>query len=248
MQSYYELPLYFLSGLLGSGHCLGMCGGFVIAIGLHDRSVSKALFKQLAYSAGRCFTYGCLGALLGGVGKTIAQDLAFLGDVGAILAIVAGIAVAYFGVAGLTGFSLMRLIQRRWIGKQTTSACSSASLFSSVFKQGAGGTSGAFLAGLATGFLPCGLLYGMLSIAAASQSVTRGAAVMVIFGIGTSPLLMALGVAGRSITLRWRGVLYRAAAISLLFAGALTCVRGAYALRSINSAQDAPVCPLCAKK
>lgn len=248
MQSYWELPLYLLSGLLGSGHCLGMCGGFVIAIGLHDRSTTKALLKQSAYSAGRCFTYGSLGALLGGIGKKLAQELEFVGNVGAMLAVIAGVAIFYFGIAGLTGFSLTRLFQPRRSKPNAKSGCTSASLFSSVFKQGAGGMSGAFLAGIATGFLPCGLLYGMLSIAAASQSVTRGAALMVIFGLGTSPALMALGVAGRSITVQWRGALYKAAAISLLGAGILTCLRGVYALDSFASGGNANVCPFCVKE
>jgi uncharacterized protein len=248
MQSYWELPLYLLSGLLGSGHCLGMCGGFVIAIGLHDRSTAKALLKQSAYSAGRCFTYGSLGALLGGVGKQLAREFDFMGNVGAVLAVAAGVVIVYLGVAGLTGFSLTRQFQQRWSTRRAKPTCTSASLFSSVFKQGASGMPGAFLAGVATGFLPCGLLYGMLSIAAASQSVTRGAVLMVIFGLGTSPALMALGVAGRSITVQWRGVLYKSAAISLIVAGALTCVRGVYALESFASGKVAPVCPLCAKE
>lgn len=248
MQSYYELPLYLLSGLLGSGHCIGMCGGFVIAIGLHDRSTAKSFFKQLAYSAGRSFTYGTLGALLGGLGKRVSQEFAYLGNVGAILAVVAGIVIFYFGVTGLTGFSLVRMLRRRGLMKPAKPGCVSASLFSGVFQQGASGVTGAFLAGLATGFLPCGLLYGMLSIAAASQSVTRGALIMVIFGIGTSPALMTLGVLGRSITLQWRGFLYKAAAVSLLIAGGLTCLRGVYALEAFAAGKSEPACPLCAGK
>ena len=248
MQSYWELPLYLLSGLLGSGHCLGMCGGFVIAIGLHDRSTSKAFLKQIAYSAGRCFTYGALGALLGGVGKRLSQEFAFMGNAGAVLAVIAGVAIIYLGIAGLTGVSLSRRIKALISKKQTAHSCTSASLFASVFKQGTSGMTGAFLAGIATGFLPCGLLYGMLSIAAASQSVTRGAAVMIIFGLGTSPALMTLGVAGRSITVQWRGLLCKAAAISLIVAGALTCIRGVYALESFAKGGDAPACPICAKK
>lgn len=248
MQSYYDLPLYFLSGLLGSGHCLGMCGGFVVAIGLHDRSIAKSLVKQLAYSAGRCFTYGSLGALLGGIGKKVSQEFSFLGNAGALLAIAAGLVIVYFGAAGLTGFSLATVLRKYGLLKPRKIGCTSASLISGVFKQGAAGMSGAFVAGLATGFLPCGLLYGMLSIAAASQSVTRGAVVMVIFGLGTSPALMTLGVLGRSLTLKWRGLLYKAAAISLLLAGALTCLRGVYAWGSVASGEGQPACPLCVKR
>jgi sulfite exporter TauE/SafE len=248
MQSYWELPLYLLSGLLGSGHCLGMCGGFVIAIGLHDRSVTKSLLKQFAYSMGRCFTYGSLGAILGAIGKRVVQEFEFIGNVGGAIAVAAGVIIIYLSIATLTGFSLTMQLRKCWSTTPAKSSCSSASLFSPVFKRGAAGITGAFLAGIATGFLPCGLLYGMLSIAAASQSVTRGAAVMLIFGLGTSPALMALGIAGRSITIRWRAMLYKASAISLLVAGAITCIRGGYALQSLASGNRAPVCPLCANK
>ncbi len=248
MQSYWEIPLYLLSGLLGSGHCIGMCGGFVIAIGLHDKSVTKSLVKQFAYSLGRCFTYTSLGALLGGAGKRLAQEFAYLGDAGAIMAIFAGVAITYLGFASLTGFSILPYLRSSSAQSHRKSNCTSASLFASVFKQSAGGPTGAFLAGIATGFLPCGLLYGMLSIAAASQSVPRGAMVMLIFGIGTSPALMTLGVLGRSLTLKWRALLYKAAAVSLLLAGALTCVRGVMALESLRTADEPPKCPLCAAK
>lgn len=249
MQSYWEIPLYLAAGLLGSGHCIGMCGGFVLAIGLHDKSPARSLGKQLAYSAGRCFTYGSLGALLGGVGKKLSDEFAFLGNAGAILAIAAGLAIFYLGFESLTGFSLLKQIQSLSHKKPAPQRCTTASLFASVFRQGGSGLTGAFLAGIATGFLPCGLLYGMLSIAAASQSVTRGAALMVIFGIGTSPALVALGVAGRSLTMKWRGVLYKAAAVSLILAGGLTCLRGVWALdASLSGDPDAPACPLCAEK
>jgi uncharacterized protein len=247
MQSYWELPLYLLSGLLGSGHCLGMCGGFVIAIGLHDRSKPKAVVKQTAYATGRCFTYGSLGGLLAGIGKKLSLEIGYLGDVGALLAIVAGIVVVYLGAASLFGFSLVEWLSHARATRFPRKSCTSASLFAGVFKRSASGPTGAFLAGIGTGLLPCGLLYGMLSIAAASQSVTRGAMMMVIFGLGTSPALMALGVAGGTITVRWRGVLYKLAAASLIVAGILTGVRGVYALDSGVSRDNASKCPLCAK-
>jgi sulfite exporter TauE/SafE len=248
VQSYLEIPLYLLSGLLGSGHCIGMCGGFVLAIGLHGTAKRHAIWKQAAYSLGRCFTYAALGALLGGAGKRVAQELSFLGNAGAILAIVAGVAITLLGIESLTGHLLWRSLSAKSKPHRKGAGCVSASLFASVFRQGSSGLSGAFAAGIATGFLPCGLLYGMLSIAAASQSVPRGALIMLMFGLGTSPALMAFGILGRSISQSWRSWLYRAAAASLLIAGGLSCFRGVYALQAASQTTEAAACPFCAAK
>lgn len=223
-----------------------MCGGFVIAIGLHDQTAARAIQKQLAYSLGRCFTYASLGALLGGVGKKLVHEFVFLENASALLAILAGVAITYLGIANLTGFSITMKLREWSAQKPKKHSCISASLFKDVFQNSGRGTTGAFIAGLATGFLPCGLLYGMLSIAAASQSVTRGAMVMVVFGIGTSPALMTLGVIGRTLTLKRRGQLYQAAAVSLLLAGALTCIRGVWAWEQSGTNSASPKCPLCA--
>ena len=51
-----ELPLVFLGGLLGSAHCVGMCGGFALTIGLGARDVAANVCRQLVYTAGRIFT------------------------------------------------------------------------------------------------------------------------------------------------------------------------------------------------
>ncbi len=55
-----ELPLVLLGGLLGSSHCIGMCGGFAISIGLGNRRLSSHVLRQLVYSSGRVFTYAFL--------------------------------------------------------------------------------------------------------------------------------------------------------------------------------------------
>ena len=57
-----ELPLILLGGVLGSSHCVGMCGGFALSIGATAPNVMQNLTRQLIYSAGRVFTYGFLGA------------------------------------------------------------------------------------------------------------------------------------------------------------------------------------------
>lgn len=60
-----ELSLIFLSGLLGSAHCIGMCGGFALSIGVGSKSWKNNLARQTVYTLGRAFTYAFLGALVG---------------------------------------------------------------------------------------------------------------------------------------------------------------------------------------
>ena len=60
-----ELPLLFTAGILGSTHCLGMCGPFALAIGSQAPGWKSNLLRQLVYSAGRIFTYASLGAMAG---------------------------------------------------------------------------------------------------------------------------------------------------------------------------------------
>ena len=70
-----ELPLVFVAGILGTAHCLGMCGPFALAIGAGASGWRGALGRQFAYTAGRVFTYGVLGAIAGYGGARLTQSL-----------------------------------------------------------------------------------------------------------------------------------------------------------------------------
>ena len=69
-----ELPLVFLGGLLGSAHCVGMCGGFAVSIGIGSRGLASNLRRQLVYTAGRIFTYSFFGIVAGYAGLWIAAQ------------------------------------------------------------------------------------------------------------------------------------------------------------------------------
>ena len=68
-----ELPLIFLGGLLGSSHCIGMCGPLALALGVQESRLHVNLGRQLLFSAGRITTYGFLGAVAGATGWWLAQ-------------------------------------------------------------------------------------------------------------------------------------------------------------------------------
>lgn len=193
----------FLVGLLGGVHCVAMCGGIVSALNLHPgqgsgvrvgpggAAVAAAAAQaplHLAYSAGRIASYGIAGAIAGGIGGAATMLEAVL-PAQVVLAVAAnglvillGLYLAGLGrsVAGLErlGTALWRRISpfgRRWLPVD------------SVRK--------ALAVGAVWGWLPCGLVYSVLALALVSGGAVRGALVMVAFGLGTLPNLLAAGMA-----------------------------------------------------
>lgn len=235
-----DLPLLFAAGLLGSAHCLGMCGPFALTLGGMSTSWQANLLRQLQYTAGRVFTYAVLGATAGYCGARLMQSLPAIVWLPGLLGIAAGMFLVWQGLQAAG-----------WLGKRSVAGapCLAATFFAPFLRGNAGGP---FLAGLFTGLLPCGLLYGMLALAASTHDLPRGALVMTIFGLGTAPGMLVTGLGGQfaSVTLRKR--LYTLGAWSLLLTGLLTFARGAYALPKFDSRNhataDAPACPLCDRK
>jgi uncharacterized protein len=229
-----ELPMVFIAGILGTAHCAGMCGPFALMIGGSTGRWSAALFRQIAYSGGRVFTYATLGATAGFGGQRLVEARPGLVSVPAVLAVLAGGLLIYQGLLA-AGW-----LRKRGVGGSAT-PCLSGGLLSHFLRRP--GSGGVFLAGLFTGFLPCGLLYGMLALATSTHSVVWGGLTMIVFGLGTAPAMVAIGLGGRLISLATRRRLLTAAAWCLVFAGVISVVRGI----SFISADDKPVagCPLC---
>ena len=229
-----ELPMIFVAGILGTAHCLGMCGLFALAIGSTATGWSNTLTRQSLYTLGRVFTYGILGATAGFCGTRLVHLLPAVVNIPATLAIVAGMLLVYQGLRA-TG-----LFRKRGVGGSAT-PCLASGFIGQFLRQP--GASGAFLAGIFTGFLPCGLLYGMLALAMSTHSVAWGGLTLIVFGLGTAPAMMLAGVSGRLMGLATRRRLYAAAAWSLVLTGAVSVARGV----SFLSIGDKPAagCPVC---
>jgi sulfite exporter TauE/SafE len=105
------------------------------------------------------------------------------------------------------------------------------------------GVGNVFLAGVFTGFLPCGLVYGFLALACSTASLAAGAATMAAFGLGTVPLMVLTGAGTSLVSVVTRVRLLRLAAWCVLLAGVISLARGAVALAAEPSAPAA--CPLC---
>jgi sulfite exporter TauE/SafE len=235
-----ELPLVFLGGLLGSAHCAGMCGGFAIRIGLDSNGLRSNLTRQLIYSAGRVFTYSFFGLVAGYTGMWVAARAHLWINAQAILCMIAG---AFLTTQGLHALGL--LPRPNLLKTAGGPAGCLAGTFVGPFLASRE-WSGVLLAGVLTGFLPCGLLYGFLALASSSASIWTGLLTMSVFGAGTAPLMMLTGTGGTLIS-RWaRGRLLRISAICVCCTGLISIVRGIFFLQMWNGpGADVARCLLC---
>jgi hypothetical protein len=221
--------------MLGSGHCVGMCGALAVTLGAAAPNTRANLSRQLAFSCGRAFTYAFLGAALGYFGAQLVASSTPLVIVQASVASVAGVALVVVGAA-MTGV----LPRRRW-KLLTTVPCSAAIGMKTMLS--APGLTGAALAGVFTGFIPCGLVYAFLLRAVTSGGPGQGALAMAVFGAGTAPLLMLTGVGASTLGAGRRARLMRLAAWCVVATGIIAIVRGA--LQLSNNSQASASCPFC---
>ncbi len=228
-----EWPLVFGAGLLGTAHCMGMCGPFALALGAAAPSPRANLWRQSWYSLGRIFTYSVLGAAAAFFGNWLAQKLPGWTNVPAVLALVAG------GFLVVQGLLATGIIKKR--GVSGGMACPGASAFKALL--GGRSTTDVFLAGLFTGLLPCGLLYGMLALAGSTGDVVTGLGIMAVFGLGTVPGMVATGVGGSLVGLAARKRMHSIAAWCLVVTGCVSIARGASGLSF--SEKPAAGCPFC---
>jgi len=229
------LPLVFVAGVLGSSHCIGMCGPFALTIGSGAADWKVNVGRQLLYTLGRVFTYAVFGAVAGAAGLYLQQQVPALVNVAALLAIVAGLFLLYQG-----------LLAARVIRRRTPNAsgvpCLAGDFFANFLKSP--GLHNVFLAGLFTGMLPCGLVYGFLALAASSGDLATGAGLMIAFGLGTAPVMILTGCGSSLLSLAARKHIYRVAAWCVILTGLISIARGA-GFVEVPGWFTAAGCPMC---
>ena len=190
----------FLIGLLGGVHCAGMCGGIVSALSLQipgaAGSSAPAWSIHLAYNLGRIASYAIAGALIGALGSLGLLLNNWL-PVQLGLYVAANLMMVALGLY-LTGLTqtlafVERTGQRLWRRVQPVTK-----RFLPVR-----GMAQAFPLGMLWGWLPCGLVYSVLTMTLVSGSAARGAAIMLAFGLGTLPNLLLAGL----LLVRFRSVI-----------------------------------------
>ena len=207
------LPLLssaLILGLLGGGHCLGMCGGLMgaLTLAIPQEQRSRRLRLLLAYNLGRILSYATAGLLLGLAGWALGNSPLATGMrvVAALLLIAMGLYLAGWW-SGLTrieglGRGLWRHIQP--IANRLLPVSSAPR---------------ALLLGALWGWLPCGLVYSTLLWAASQGNALDSALLMLAFGLGTWPVLLATGLAAERTraVLRKRGVRIAGGLLVILF-------------------------------
>jgi uncharacterized protein len=224
------LATVFLLGLLSGVHCAGMCGGIVAALSMQSTASGRTHTLHIAYNAGRIASYGITGASVGALGSmSLLLDDVFPAQLALrvfanLLLIALGLYLLGFPqwLAPLerTGARLWRRIQpfmRRLLPADTLPR--------------------AFFAGMVWGWLPCAMVYSVLGFALAAGSALRGASVMLAFGLGTLPHLLAVGFAVQ----RLGGL--RARRRMRLTAGVLVVVLGLIGFLTAQHASHAPDTP-----
>lgn len=182
----------FLVGLMGGVHCAGMCGGIVGALtSAVDPSLRESRFRfpalMASYNLGRIASYVLAGLLVGLFGEQVIEAVGPTGrvvarSVAAVFMILFGIYIAGWGHAllflervGAHAWKVIEPLGRRFLPVR--------------------GSFQALCLGMVWGWLPCGMVYAVLVLALSSATPAGGALVMLAFGLGTLPLMLAMGLA-----------------------------------------------------
>jgi hypothetical protein len=209
-----EILAAFFVGLVGSLHCIGMCGPIAIALPIPDSSNLSFFTGRILYNLGRVVTYSFLGAILGLLGGRIA-----VAGAQQVVSIILGVLVI---VAVLLPQKYKNFFaQHPAIQKLAQPLKSNIGM---LFKKGT--FSAMFLIGILNGFLPCGLVYVALAGAIASGDAISGAAVMILFGLGTVPAMFAASVFGKFINIGIRTKIRKAVPVLAILLGVIFILRG----------------------
>jgi len=209
-----EILTSFFVGLFGSFHCIGMCGPIAIALPVPNSNNLSFVSGRLLYNLGRVATYSFLGAVFGLLGSRLVIS-GFQQSISIVLGVVIVIAVI------IPGKYKSIISQHKMVQKISLPLKSG---ISNLFKQGT--FSAMFLIGILNGFLPCGLVYVALAGAIASGDAVSGSAVMILFGLGTIPAMLAATIFGKFINLNIRRKITKAIPVFAIILGLLFIFRG----------------------
>ena len=223
-----ELWTAFLLGLVGSLHCAGMCGPIAMAQPVTGRTTTAFVTGRVAYNGGRITTYALMGSLFGVIGSSFA-----LLGVQRWVSLIAGIAILVVLFASWRHRANVQF--SRWVGTLKML------LGKALRRTGFGAT---FLLGNLNGLLPCGLVYAACAGAAATGSAGNGMIYMLAFGLGTLPMMLAVGLAGKQLQLALRFRFEKLIPVCLVTVAVLLIVRGmALGIPYLSPALDGSCCP-----
>lgn len=214
------VTMAFITGLLGSGHCIGMCGPIVAALSLTEAGKRGTIFFQFLYNIGRIITYTGIGLLVGWLGSVFAYTNSFAG-ITRVLLIGSDLFVFFLGLGstGLFSFFKLDVMQLEFSGPVQKITETVA-----YFRKLPPALSSLPL-GIIMGFLPCGFLYAMIIVAGQSNRTMNGVMMMLAFGLGTLPTLFLFGSTAHLLTAKMRTRMLRLAGLIIALMGAYNLYR-----------------------
>lgn len=201
-------------GLMGSFHCVGMCGPIAIALPLNNDTWLTRILGSLVYNSGRTLTYAFMGMIFGiiGMGLKMSGLQQWVSILMGIIMVLSVLLPAFFRKSHFYHITITRFTQflsnhfhRLFMIRSYTSL---------------------FAIGVLNGFLPCGLVYIAIAGALATGDLVRGTLFMVWFGVGTIPMLFVLNIAGNVLSSRLRTAIRRIIPLVIVLIGILFILRG----------------------
>jgi len=201
-------------GLMGSFHCAGMCGPIAIALPLHGNTIPQKIFGGTLYNLGRTLTYGIMGAIFGLLGQGV-KLIGFQQKISVIMGAVMILSVIFPSL-----FRNQYNMEKSWFSlvgklKKSIGKLFSVRSFSSLF-----------FIGLLNGLLPCGLVYMAIAGAIGTGEVLLGSLYMIMFGLGTIPMLLSISLAGNILNAAVRRKINRLIPVLVVVVGIFFILRG----------------------
>jgi len=220
--------MLFLIGLLTSLHCVAMCGGINISqCASYNKDNYKSKFTpSLLYNIGRVISYTLIGGIFGLFGSLISIS----GLTKGVISIISGILMLVMGLNMLNIFPWLKKISPR-IPK----------FLINKFKKG-GSKKGPLYVGLLNGLMPCGPLQAMQIYALGTGSFIAGSTSMLVFSLGTVPLMFGLGALSSFLTSKFNHKMLKVSAVLVIFLGIIMMNRGAN-LSGISFAPNKTIIP-----
>ncbi|KIO76379.1 membrane protein [Pedobacter lusitanus] len=179
--------LAFLIGLMGSVHCLGMCGPLAFAVPTLKKGWGFLVLDKLSYQGGRVIAYCILGAIIGLIGRQI-----WLAGVQQYISIISGLLILIAAISKLLKFSAGRINSRL------------LQPFNRLLGYALKHQANHLIIGIVNGFLPCGLVYLALTGALNTGTVKTAVEYMFWYGLGTVPLMFIAGISAGFTTAIFR--------------------------------------------
>ncbi|MCX7094263.1 MAG: sulfite exporter TauE/SafE family protein [Methylobacter sp.] len=215
----FDYGLAFMAGVLGSGHCVGMCGALVSGCFMKSGmkpGASKSYFPYLVYQIARIFVYTLVGFAAAALGVVLVSS-GMLGKIQSLLQMFIGtvVIVLALGILGWIPFQgSVRLLPMTVLRRGYAESRSQGPIL------------GATIAGLLNGLMPCPLTFAMAVKATSATTIMDGGLLMLTFGAGTLPTMLFVSVAFGKMSAHFRGLMLKSAALIMIAMGFNTIYMG----------------------